>query len=204
MGKVRRNNYTTSLTAELFLFDETRTLAGFLNDGEDIKNISRRNLDENLISCKRPGSLKRLNSILVDRLDVMSGSITNALLNNDINSSRIVLLYIISKTDRLVRDFIVYTYSDKLITRTDLITRVDLDKYMDRVCETEPKILETSDVTKEKIKSVITRLLTSAGLLEKINNDEFRIIRPVISEFTKQSILDDGGDAYLKALGVIL
>ena len=175
MGKVRRNNYTTSLTAELFL-----------------------------ISCKRPGSLKRLNSILVDRLDVMSGSITNALLNNDINSSRIVLLYIISKTDRLVRDFIVYTYSDKLITRTDLITRVDLDKYMDRVCETEPKILETSDVTKEKIKSVITRLLTSAGLLEKINNDEFRIIRPVISEFTKQSILDDGGDAYLKALGVIL
>lgn len=204
MGKARKNNYTASLTAESFLYDETRTLAEFLSEGSDAETISKRNLAENLISCKRPRALKRLNSILTDRLDEMTDDTLEPLLNNDINNSRITLLYIIYKTDKLVRDFILDVYSDKIITRADRITRVDLGKYFEKVCESEPKMLETSDTTKAKIKSVLARLLTSAGILEKISNDEFRIVRPVISEFTKQSIQHDGGDEFLKALGATL
>ena len=204
MGKKRKNNYAASLTAESFLYDETRILAEFLLEGSDVETISKRNLSENLISCKKPRALKRLNSILVDRLDEMNGNILEVLLNNDINNSRITLLYIICKTDKLVRDFILGVYSDKIITRASSITRVDLEKYFEEVCEFEPKMLESSDTTKSKIKSVLTRLLTAAVILEKINNDEFRIIRPVISEFTKQSIQRDGGEEFLKALGVTL
>lgn len=95
-------------------------------------------------------------------------------------------------------------YSDKIITRASSITRVDLEKYFEEVCEFEPKMLESSDTTKAKIKSVLPRLLTAAVILEKINNDEFHIIRPVISEFTKQSIRRDGGEEFLKALGATL
>lgn len=204
MRKVRKNSYTASLTAESFLYDETRILAGFLSDGSDVETISKRNLAENLISCKRPGALKRLNLILTDRLSEMTDDILEPLLNNDINNSRITLLYIICKTDKLVRDFILDVYSDKIITRADCITRIDLEKYFEKVCESEPRILKTSDITKAKIKSVLARLLTSAGILEKINNDEFRIVRPVISEFTKQSIQRDGGNEFLKALGATL
>ena len=175
-----------------------------MSEGSDAETISKRNLAENLISCKRPGALKRLNLILTDRLGEMTDDTLEPLLNNDINNSRITLLYIICKTDKLVRDFILDVYSDKIITRADRITRVDLEKYFEKVCESEPKMLETSDTTKAKIKSVLARLLTSAGILEKISNDEFRIVRPVISEFTKQSIQRDGGDEFLKALGATL
>ena len=204
MGKARINNYTTSLTAESFLYEETKTLAEFLSEGLDVDTISKRNLEENLISCKRPGALKRLNLVLTDRLEMISDDILEPLLNNDINNSRITLLYIICKTDKLVRDFVLDVYSDKLITRSDFITRIDMEKYLDKVCDAEPKMLATSDVTKSKIKSLLTRILCSAGILEKNNNDEFRIIRPVISEFTKQSIRHDGGDEFLKALGAAL
>ena len=85
MGKARKNNYTASLTAESFLYDETRTLAEFLSEGSDAETISKRNLAENLISCKRPGALKRLNLILTDRLSEMTDDTLEPLLNNDIN-----------------------------------------------------------------------------------------------------------------------
>ena len=204
MKKARKNNYSASLTAESFLYDETRTLAEFLSEGVEAETIIKRNLAENLIACKRPGALKRLNLILSNRLDEISDKLIEPFLNNDINNSRIILLYIICKTDKLVRDFVLDVYSDKLITRADRLVRVDIEKYFEKVCEVEPKMLEISDTSKAKIKSVLARLLTAAGLLEKINNDEFRIIRPVISEFTKQSIQKDGGDDFLKAIGAIL
>ena len=159
MGKARINNYTTSLTAESFLYEETKTLAEFLSEGLDVDTISKRNLEENLISCKRPGALKRLNLVLTDRLEMISDDILEPLLNNDINNSRITLLYIICKTDKLVRDFVLDVYSDKLITRSDFITRIDMEKYLDKVCEAEPKMLATSDVTKSKIKTLLTRIL---------------------------------------------
>lgn len=204
MGKARKNNYTASLTAESFLFDETRTLAEFLSEGIDADTIIKRNLAENLISCKRPGALKRLNSILSNRLDEINDNLLEPFLNNDISNSRITLLYIICKTDKLVRDFVLSVYSDKIITRADRITRIDIEKYFENVCGAEPKMLDISDTSKAKIKSVLARILTAAGVLEKVNNDEFRIVRPVVSEFTKQSIHDDGGDEFLKAIGVML
>ena len=73
-----------------------------------------------------------MNSILADRLGEMTDDTLEPLLNNDINNSRITLLYIIYKTDKLVRDFILDVYSDKIITRADRITRVDLGKYFEK------------------------------------------------------------------------
>lgn len=204
MGNVRSKNYAASLTAESFLYDETKTLAGFLSEGLDVETISKRNLEENLISSKRAGSLKRLNVVLMDRLEVITEDLIEPLINNDINNSRITLLYIICKTDRMVRDFVLDVYRDKLVIRAEHLTRADIEKYFEKVCEAEPKILEASDTTKAKIKSVLARILVSAGILDKITNNEFLVIRPVISEFTKQSILKDGGEEFLKAIGAQL
>lgn len=198
------NKYTASLTAESFLYDETTVLATLLLQGLDVETISERNLSENLISCKKPAALKRLNSILVDRLYVMNDRLLDPFLNNDIYNSRIILLYIICKTDKLVRDFILNIYGDKIITRNDKITRSDMEKFFVKICEDEQKLLEASDSSKAKIKTVLMRLLVSAGVAEKITNEEFRIIKPVMTEFTKRSILDDGGGDFLRALGEVL
>ena len=42
-------DYSAKLTAEPFLYNETKTIAKFLLDGEEEEKLRKRNIEENLI-----------------------------------------------------------------------------------------------------------------------------------------------------------
>ena len=45
-------DYSAKLTGEPFLYEESKIIAGYLLDGEDPKELRKRNLEENLISLQ--------------------------------------------------------------------------------------------------------------------------------------------------------
>ena len=45
-------DYSAKLTAEPFLYNETKTIAKFLLDGEEEEKLRKRNIEENLIKYK--------------------------------------------------------------------------------------------------------------------------------------------------------
>ena len=55
-------DYSAKLTAEPFLYNETKTIAKFLLDGEDEEKLRKRNVEENLIKYKSQKSIVRVNS----------------------------------------------------------------------------------------------------------------------------------------------
>ncbi|MBQ3440718.1 DUF1819 family protein [Candidatus Saccharibacteria bacterium] len=192
--------YTASLTAEPLLFSETKLLASFLQQGEDLGSLKERNLNENLIMHKRTGSLKRVNSPLFRRLSAMSENILDTFTTSDDTDAKIILLYIICNTDRLVRDFIINIYGDKVLIQSDKIVRADIEQYFESVYSESDKLLNCSYNTKAKLKQTLMKILADAGLVTKQSND-FLITTPIISERIRSTILADGGDYYIKALG---
>ena len=46
-------DYSAKTIAENFLYNETKTLASYLLDGEDIEVLKKRNITENLIMYKK-------------------------------------------------------------------------------------------------------------------------------------------------------
>lgn len=71
-GSKDATKYTAGLTGEIFLFNESRILAGFLAQGEDADTLRARNLTENLIMYKKESSLKRVSPPIFRRLATMS------------------------------------------------------------------------------------------------------------------------------------
>ena len=90
-------DYSAKLTAEPFLYNETKTIAKFLLDGEEEEKLRKRNIEENLIKYKSPKSIVRVNSPIFRRLDAMDKEMLEDFVYSDIENSKHILLYAIMK-----------------------------------------------------------------------------------------------------------
>lgn len=196
------DKYTSALTGELFLFNETRVLARCLLLGEDINALRKRNLSENLIMHKGVGSLKRSSAPIFRRLSMMSPTTLRAFSEADVESARLILLITAAKSDRLIRDFIFQVYADKIALKASAISKSDIERYFESVYEIEPSLRDRSETTKRNLKQKLMKIVTEAGLAKK-QSPGFVIMRPNITNKLANLLVADGDSEYIKALGGI-
>ncbi len=196
-------DYSAKLTAEPFLYNETKTLATYLLKGESEETLKRRNIEENLIKYKSAKSIARVNSPMFRRLNVMDKNMMEEFVNSSIDNSKYILLYTIMKTDRLVREFVLDVYKYKLIMRKEYIEKFDIDNWYEEKCSLSTTLKEKSEQTSAKLKQVIMKIMQDSGLVIKEKN-RFKIIRPLLKE-TYINMLDRKGDLeYAKAIGGLI
>ncbi len=196
-------DYSAKLTAEPFLYNETKIIATYLFNGEDENKLKKRNIEENLIHHKKIGSVKRVNTPIFRRLKVMDKELLDDFIHTDIENSKHILLYTIMKTDKLVRDFIMEVYRDKLFMRKEYIEKFDIDNWFEEKCILSKNLNERTEATKNKLKQVIMKILQDSGLVKK-GTDKFLVIRQLLKEkfiaqLDKRYSLD-----YAKAIGGLL
>lgn len=194
------NKYTSALTGELFLFNETRILARYLIQGEDINALRKRNLSENLIMHKGAGSLKRSSAPIFRRLSMMSPTTLQVFTDGDIESARLILVITAAKSDRLIRDFLLNVYSDKIALKTNTINKSDIERYFESVFENEPSLRDRSESTKRNLKQKLMRIVAEAGLVKK-QGQVFLVTRPNITNKLANQLVADGDSEYIKTLG---
>ena len=196
-------DYSAKLTAEPFLYNETKIIARYLLDGENELDLKKRNIEENLIKHKKTGSVKRVNSPIFRRLKVMNPEMLEEFVCSDIETSKYILLYAIMKTDRLVKDFIFEVYKDKLFMRKEYIEKFDVDNWYEEKCILSETLKNRTETTTAKLKQVIMKILQDSGLVIKEKN-RFKIVRPLLKE-KYINMLDKNGDLeYAKAIGGLL
>jgi hypothetical protein len=194
------SKYTTALTGEPFLFSETRILSRYLAQGEEIEALRKRNQTANLIMHKKTGSLKRASSPIFRRLSLMTPTTVAAFSDGDIESAKITLLIAISKTDRLVRDFLINIYADKLAVKSSKIDKSDIERYFESVYVEEPHLRDRTEQTKAKLKQQLMKILAEAGLVKK-QGSMYLVTRPNITNKLANQLVADGDSAYIKVLG---
>ena len=200
IGSKDVNKYTSALTGELFLFSESRILARYLVEGEDINTLRKRNLSENLIMHKGAGSLKRSSAPIFRRLSMMSPTALKMFGESDIESARLLLLIAAAKSDRLIRDFVIDVYADKIAMKANLVNRSDIERYFESVYENEPSLRDRSETTKNSLKQKLMKIMAEAGLVKK-QGLSFEVTRPHITNKLANQLVADGDDIYLRALG---
>ena len=194
------DKYTSALTGELFLFNETRILARYLVQGEDINALRKRNLSENLIMHKGAGSLKRSSTPIFRRLSMMSPTTLQTFADGDVESARLILLVAAAKSDRLIRDFVFNVYADKIAMKTNIISKSDIERYFESVYEIEPSLRDRAETTKRNLKQKLMKIITEAGLVKK-QTSGYLVTRPNITNKLANLMVADGDTDYIKALG---
>ena len=160
-------DYSAKLTAEPFLYTETKIIAEYILNGEDVNELRKRNIEENLIHYKKQKSIQRVNSPIFRRLAVLDEELLREFIYSDIDTSKYILLYAIMKTDKLVRDFIIEVYKDKLLMRKEYIEKIDIDNWYDDKCTISKTLRVRSESTTNKLKQVIMKIMQDSGLVKK-------------------------------------
>lgn len=200
-------DYSAKLTGEPFLYNETKILAEYLLKGETPENLKKRNIEENLIMHKKTGSIKRTNSPIFRRLSGMDNELLYEFVNSDIQTSKMILLYSIMKTDKLVKDFIFEIYQNKLYMREDYIERFDIDNWFEEKKSKSKCLRERTEATIEKLKQVIMKILQDSNLVQKEKDPNnklqyrFKIIKPILSNIFINLVTNNGDYDYAKAIG---
>lgn len=193
-------DYSAKLTGEPFLYNETKIIAQYLLEGYKPEELKRKNIEENLIKHNKVNSVKRVNSPIFRRLKIMDNEMLEEFVKSDVENSKYILLYTIMKSDKLVRDFIIEVYKDKLYMRKDYIEKFEIDNWYEEKCILSDTLKYKSETTSAKLKQVIMKILQDSGLVIK-EKDRFKIERPLLKE-KYISMLDKKGDLeYAKAIG---
>ena len=197
-------DYSTKLTAEPFLYNETKIIGESLLSGENVQELKRKNIEKNLIKHKKQGSVKRTNAPIFRRLGIMNNEILENFVYSDVETSKYLLVYAIMKTDKLVRDFIIEVYKDKIIMRNEYIEKYDIDRWYEMKKESSVTLKNKSDITNNKAKQVIMKILQDSGMVVKESNNRFRIIKPLLNDKFMYLLEENNDIEYAKAIGGLL
>ncbi|MDD2524605.1 MAG: DUF1819 family protein [Endomicrobiaceae bacterium] len=196
-------DYSAKLTAEPFLYNETKIIATYLLNGEDEELLKKKNVEENLIKYKSLKSVTRVNSPIFRRINIMDREMLEDFIYSDIENSKFILLYAIMKTDKLVRDFVLEIYKDKLLMRKEYIEKFDIDNWYEEKCILSNTLKERTESTANKLKQVIMKILLDSGLVEK-DKKRFKIIKPLLKEKYIRMLDKNGDIEFAKAIGGLL
>lgn len=120
-----------------------------------------------------------------------------------IDNSKYILLYTIMKTDKIVRDFVLEVYRDKLMMNKEYIEKFDIDNWYEEKCILSETLREKSESTTAKVKQVIMKIMQDSGLVTK-ENAKFKIVRPLLKEKYIEMLDRNGDFEYARAIGGLL
>mgnify|MGYP000971716015 FL=1 len=115
--------YKSTIKSRPYLYKETKKAATLIKQGITVKDIKNKSIEENIFQLESESRKKEVASIIVARLKDLDKFIIDKISEGNVETSKILVLYAIIKTDRLFFEFMNEVYKEKLLLR-DLFLKI--------------------------------------------------------------------------------
>lgn len=195
--------YKSTIKSRPYLYKETKKASSLMNKGLKAEEIKEKSLEDNIFQLESETRKKEVASIITTRLKSLDEHIIYSIENSNIETSKILVLYAILKTDRLFFEFINEVYREKIILKNLFIRDKDFGIFFQNKREQSEKVASWSEYTFKKLKQVYIRILFESGLIANQKGDR-EIKVPIIESEIKDYLYSIGDSIYLNAiLGII-
>lgn len=195
--------YKSTIKSRPYLYKETKKASSLINRGLSIEEIKGKSLEDNIFQLESEARKKEVASIITARLKSIDEHIIYSIENSNIETSKVLVLYAILKTDRLFFEFINEVYKEKILLKDLFIRDKDFGVFFQNKREQSEKVASWSEYTFKKLKQVYIRILFESGLIANQKGDkEIRV--PIIENEIKEYLYSIGDKVYINAvLGII-
>lgn len=195
--------YKSTIKSRPYLYKETKKASSLINKGLKIDDIKEKSLEDNIFQLESEMRKKEIASIITSRLKCVDEYIINKIENSNIETSKVLVLYAIVKTDRLFFEFINEVYKEKVLLKDLYIRDKDFGVFFQNKREQSEKVASWSEYTFKKLKQVYIRILFESGLIVNQKGDrEIKI--PIIESDVKDYLYSIGDKIYINAmLGIV-
>lgn len=191
--------YKSTIKSTPLLYKETKKAAEFINKGYSLDSIKKLSMEDNIFQYDTETRKKEVALKVGERLSYADKFIIDKIINSNIESSKLMVLYIIMKQDKLLYEFMNSVYKEKIILKDAFIRDIDFGVFFQNIKEKSEKAAGWSDYTFKKLQRVILKILFDVGLIENQKGDrEIRI--PLIDKEIKKHLKEIGDNQYLYAL----
>lgn len=191
--------YKSTIKSRPYLYKETKKVANLINQGVSLINIKEKSLEENIFQLESEARKREVASIIVSRLQGLDDYIIEKIVNGNIETSKILVLYAIIKTDRLFFEFMKEIYKEKIVLRDLFLRDKDFNIFFQSKREQSERIASWTEYTFKKLKQVYIRILFECGLIVNQKGDrEIKI--PIIENQVKEHLIKIGDKVYVSAL----
>lgn len=191
--------YSATLTGASFMFYEFKQVVSLKEQGLKDSEIKERVLTENLFQYQVKSSLKRSLPSVLRRVGVLDDTLGKMVLEESLETGKIINLYAIMKTDRLFFEFMNEVIREKFETDNYLFEKKDLNLYFTSKAEQDAGVAGWTEQTVNKLKQVFVKILFESGILKDKKTGELN--RLLMDEQLKRHFINIGDIAYVKAMG---
>lgn len=191
--------YKSTIKSRPYLYKETKKAATLIIKGLSVEDIKNKSLQENIFQLESEARKKEVASIIVARLKHLDEFILNRISEGNIETSKILVLYAIIKTDRLFFEFMNEVYKEKLLLRDLFLKDKDFNTFFQSKREQSEKVASWTECTFKKLKQVYVRILFECGLIENQKGDR-KIKIPILESEVKDHLYKIGDKIYINAI----
>ncbi|GAQ25216.1 hypothetical protein TSYNTROOL_08670 [Tepidanaerobacter syntrophicus] len=191
--------YSTRIKSQSFLYVEMKKAGRLVLQGYDKQQIRDKSLDDNIFQVNTTARKSEIASAVTKRLSVLDTYLIEKLVSSDVQTSKVIVIYSIMKTDRLFFEFMNEVYKDKIMFGDKLILDKDFNMFFDRKKEQSPNVSLWADYTFYKLKQVISRTLNESGLCKR-EGKKMKIVEPIVESSVTEHIKEIGDKLYINIL----
>ena len=191
--------YKSTIKSRPYLYKETKKAVSLIKKGLDVDGIKGKSLEDNIFQLESEARKKEVASIITSRIKVLDSYILNKIENSNIETSKILVLYAIAKTDRLFFEFLNEVYKEKIVLKDFYIRDKDFSVFFQSKKEQSEKVASWSEYTFKKLKQVYIRILFESGLIGNQKGDR-EIVVPIIDSDVKEYLYEIGSKPYADAI----
>lgn len=196
---VIKQEYKSTIKSRPFFYLETKKVADLIYQGFNTYEIKNKAIEENIFQVKTETRKKEIASIIVSRLQALDEFLIKKIAKADSETSKMIVLYSIMKTDRLFFEFMYEVFREKFILKETTLTDKDFHIFFDTKKQQSEKVASWNDYTFYKLKQVYIRILQEAGLLKNQKGDR-HLDRLYFDFEVKQYMKDIGDSIYIDIL----
>jgi hypothetical protein len=191
--------YKSTIKSRPYLYKETKKAASLINKGLQVEMIKEKSLEDNIFQLESESRKKEIASIITARLKGVDAYLIDKLENSNVETSKVIVLYTILKTDRLFFEFINEVYKEKILLKDLYIRDKDFGVYFQSKKEQSERVASWTEYTIKKLKQVYIRILFESGLIVNQKGDrEIKI--PLIDSEVKDYLYKIGDEIYINAI----
>lgn len=191
--------YSSGLTSKSFWYPESKKTAKIILDGLNRKEIIEMAINNNIYQVESKLRAKKIANALYTRLNSLSHSILEYVVNSDIHTSKILVLISIMKTDRLLFEFMFEVFRSNIILGNYSLKDRDFNIFFqDKKAQSE--IIDNwADSTIQRLKWSYITIISNAGLIRTDSNKR-EIILPFFDYNVKKNLFNNNMAHYVFAI----
>ncbi len=190
--------YSSSLTSEPFLYEETKTIVELKLSGFKDEEIRSRVIEENLFNYRSIKQVKRIIPVIIRRMIFLDDYLSDLLINGNENDSKIVALYLVMKNNLLFYEFVKEVYAARIYSSNKVIAKGDIVNFFEAKKNQSLVVASWKPYVRTKLGQVYINILYKSGLL--IGIKEKRIVSADIKKELIKYVIGLGDNRIIEIL----